>query len=67
MVVTTVAQNIISDRFFLFDENYDGIRAVLTFPVNVTDIRLAKITLTIEQDVMFPDPLIVTSQVEIRI
>ncbi|MEK7189500.1 MAG: type II secretion system protein [Patescibacteria group bacterium] len=67
-VVTTVAQNVISDQIFSFyDANYDGTTAALTFPVNVTDIRLAKITLTIEQDAyVSPEPLIVTNQVEIR-
>lgn len=67
-IITTVAQNVISDQIFSFyDENYDGTTAALTFPVNVTDIRLAKITLTIEQDAyVSPEPLIVTSQVEIR-
>lgn len=67
-VVTTVAQNVISDQIFSFyDANYDGTTAALTFPVNVTDIRLAQITLKIEQDpYVSPEPLIVTSQVEIR-
>lgn len=67
-VITAVAQNIISDQIFSFyDANYDGTTAALTFPVNVTDIRLAKITLTIEQDAyVSPEPFIVTSQVEIR-
>ncbi|MEK9183223.1 MAG: prepilin-type N-terminal cleavage/methylation domain-containing protein [Patescibacteria group bacterium] len=67
-VVTTVAQNIISDQIFSFyDENYDGSTAPLSSPVNVTQIRLAKITLTIERDqYVSPDPLIITSQVEIR-
>ncbi|HBV57889.1 MAG TPA: hypothetical protein DEB73_01310 [Candidatus Magasanikbacteria bacterium] len=67
-VVATIAQNVISDQIFSFyDANYDGTTSALTFPVNVTDIRLAKITLTIEQDAYIsPEPLIVTSQVEIR-
>ncbi|MBI5022954.1 MAG: type II secretion system protein [Candidatus Magasanikbacteria bacterium] len=67
-VITIVAQNVISNQIFSFyDENYDGTTAALTFPVNVTDIRLAKITLTIEQDAyVSPEPLIVTSQVKIR-
>ena len=67
-VITTVAQNVISNQIFSFyDENYDGTTSALLFPVNVIDIRLVKIILTIEQDAyVSPEPLVVTSQVEIR-
>lgn len=67
-LVIILAQNVTSDQIFSFyDENYDGTTAPLSFPVKVTDIRLAKVTLMIEQDpYVSPEPLVVTSQVEIR-
>jgi prepilin-type N-terminal cleavage/methylation domain-containing protein len=67
-VIATVAQNVTSDQIFsYYDENYEGSNGALSFPVNVTEIRLTKITLIIEQDAsVSPEPLVVTSQVEIR-
>lgn len=53
--------------FSYFDQHYDGTSPPLSFPVNVMDIRLVKATLVIDQKPQIsPEPLTVSSQVEIR-
>lgn len=66
--ITIQAQNILSDQIFsYFDKNYAGTSTPLSFPVNVTQIRLVQINLVIEQNLtVAPGPLTVTSQAQIR-
>ena len=53
--------------FQYYDENYAGTSSPLTQPVNPQSIRLIKITLVIDKDLLkTPRPITVTSQVEVR-
>lgn len=53
--------------FSYYDKNYQGSGSALSFPVNVTEARLIKINLTIEQDPnISPQPITVSGQVQIR-
>ena len=49
--ISTLAGNVTNASIFSFyNKNYDGTGAALTFPVNVADIRLVKVSLTIDKD-----------------
>ncbi len=53
--------------FEYYDENYDGTTNSLPYPVQVNDIRLIKITLSLDKDQnKAPGPISVTSQVTLR-
>ena len=66
--ISTFVNNVISTSIFdYYDENYDGTTAPLSFPVNVSDIRLVKITVMVEQDPnRSPTPMVFSTQVSIR-
>lgn len=53
--------------FEYYDENYDGTTNSLPYPVQTNDIRLIKITLSLDKDQnKAPGPISVTSQVTLR-
>ena len=53
--------------FSYYNKNYDGTTAALSFPVNIPDIRLVKIILTIDDNPNRPPaPLTFSTQVSIR-
>lgn len=53
--------------FEYFDQNYNGAGSPLTYPLNVSAIRLIKITLYLDKDQKkAPGPVMVTSQVNLR-
>lgn len=66
--ISTLATNLTTNAIFsYYNKNYAGSTAALTFPVNVAEIRLIKITLTIDQDPnRSPLPRTFTTQVSIR-
>jgi len=66
--ISTLAINVTSISIFTYyDKNYDGTTTPLSFPVNVSDIRLVKITITLEQDPnRSPVPMTFSTQVSIR-
>ena len=67
-----IISNLVADEtsasiFSYYNENYDGTTAALSFPVNIADIRLVKITLTIDKDGSRPPtPITFSTQVSIR-
>lgn len=68
---STVAINLLmatgTDIFAYYDRNYNGSSSPRSFPVDIPDIRLIKVSLRIEADKnRSPVPLIFTSQVLIR-
>lgn len=53
--------------FQYYDTNYAGTSTALVAPVSVSNIRLVKFTLVVDDDVRFPpDPVVSTTQVSIR-
>ena len=48
--ISTLTSNVTSAVFDYYDKNYDGTTASLSFPINISDIRLIKITIVIDQD-----------------
>ncbi len=59
--------NATTSIFSYYDENYDGTSAPLNQPVNISDIRLIKINLIIDEGTSkSPTPLNMTTQVSIR-
>ena len=48
--ISTLALSVTNLAFAFYDTNYDGTTAALTFPVNIPDIRLVKITVTMTQN-----------------
>lgn len=68
-VITTVTHNLTANQqpFSYYDKNYIGTNSALTFPVNVTNIRMVKVRLNIDQKAnRSPEPLTVETQVSIR-
>ncbi|MCA9353291.1 prepilin-type N-terminal cleavage/methylation domain-containing protein [Candidatus Nomurabacteria bacterium] len=56
-----------SDIFYYYDTDYDGTTSALTFPITVTDARLIKISLTIDEDPQKdPPPLSIVTEVSFR-
>jgi prepilin-type N-terminal cleavage/methylation domain-containing protein len=66
--ITTMASYITSSSiFYYYDENYDGTTAPLSFPINIPNIRLVKIVVTMDKDInRSPAPATMTTQVSIR-
>jgi prepilin-type N-terminal cleavage/methylation domain-containing protein len=61
-VITTGGQ-----IFTYYDRNYTGTSSALSFPVNVSNIRLVKVTITVDANpTRAPEPITFTSQVMIR-
>ena len=66
--ISTLAIDVTSASIFTYyDKNYDGTTAPLSFPVNVSDIRLVKITIMLDKDPnSSPVPMTFSTQVSIR-
>lgn len=66
--ISTLLQNVQGSSIFeYFDKNYDGSTTPLSFPINIPDIRLVKITITTDADPNRPPvPMIFSTQVSIR-
>jgi hypothetical protein len=59
--------NATTSIFNYYDTNYDGTSPPLSQPVNISSIRLIKINLIIDEDILkSPGPLYMTTQVSIR-
>ncbi len=70
-VLTTALDDVAASStqpiFSYYDTYYGGTTTPLTQPVNVLNIRLVKITLTVDRDpARLPPPLVISSQVSIR-
>lgn len=65
--ISTLALDVTSIAFSYYDKNYDGTTAAMSFPVNLPNIRLIKITVTLDNDPNRPPlPTVISSQVSIR-
>ncbi len=65
--ISTLASNVTSITFNYYDKNYDGTTAALSSPINIPNIRLVKITVTISQNSNnSPAPMTFSTQVSIR-
>lgn len=68
-VVSVLAHDLIAGQspFVYYDKNYTGTSDPMIEPVNIAQIRVVKVTITIDQRPnISPEPLTVSSQVEIR-
>ena len=68
-VVTEVVHDLTSGQqpFLYFNKNYTGTGAALSFPINILDVRVVQLSLTIDQKPsVSPLPITVSSKVEIR-
>lgn len=69
-VITNVAYDVANGAaqvFYYYDENYAGSGASLATPVNVSNVRLVKISLELEEDpYASPEPLHVETVAEVR-
>lgn len=69
-VITTVVHGLTSvspTMFSYYDNSYTGTTELLTFPVTATEVRLVKVTLSIDNDpVRPPGPAFYTTAVAIR-
>ena len=67
-VITTLTNNVTNNSIFnYYDENYDGTTAPLSSPVDVSAVRLVKITITINTvSKNSPAPATFSTQVSIR-
>lgn len=65
--IFTLATGVTNITFNYYDKNYDGTTAPLSVPVNIPNVRLIKITVTLDQDPNRPPaPMIFSTQVSIR-
>jgi hypothetical protein len=65
--ISTLAYYITNVAFDYYNKNYDGTTAPLSFPINIADVRLIKITITMDQDPNRPPaPMTFSTQVSIR-
>jgi type II secretory pathway pseudopilin PulG len=66
--VTTLVSNVANASIFdYYDKNYDGTTAALSVPVDISAVRLVKITVTIDRNPnQPPSPITLSSQVSIR-
>ena len=65
-LVTNIA-NTNQEIFYYYDEGYTGSEAPLTYPINISSVRLIKIVLTVDAAPNKPPgPITMESQVEIR-
>ena len=66
--ITTLLTNVTSTSIFnYYNANYDGTTAALSFPVDVSQVRLVKITVTVDKDPNKPPaPTTFSTQVSIR-
>lgn len=65
--ISILASDTTSLAFDYFNKNYDGTNSALTFPINIPDVRLIKITVTLDKDPnRAPLPTTFSTQVSIR-
>jgi len=65
--IVTIASDTTNLDFSYFNKNYDGNNPALPFPINIPDVRLVKITVTIDKDPNRPPlPTVFSTQVSIR-
>jgi len=67
-VLSTIASYVTSNSVFqYYDKNYTGTEAPLSSPINISSIRLVKITVTIDKDVNRPPaPMTFSTQISMR-
>ena len=67
-IVTTIVSNVTNASIFsYYDRNYDGATVALSSPIDVSAVRLVKITVTIDKNQNTPPaPVTVSTQVSIR-
>ncbi|MDP3954049.1 MAG: prepilin-type N-terminal cleavage/methylation domain-containing protein [bacterium] len=54
--------NASSPIFYYYDKNYTGSEPTLAFPINIPDIRVIKIQITVDPDIVGSSPLIFSAQ-----
>ncbi len=66
--VTNILTNVTNATIFnYYDKNYDGTTASLSDPIDVSLVRLIKITLTVDKDPLHPPaPITFSTQVSLR-
>jgi hypothetical protein len=66
--ISTLLQNVQDSSIFeYFDKDYDGTTAPLSFPINIPNVRLVKITITTDSDPNRPPAeMVFSTQVSIR-
>ncbi|OGI45463.1 hypothetical protein A2121_00860 [Candidatus Nomurabacteria bacterium GWB1_40_6] len=66
--ISILLENVQSSSIFeYFDKDYDGTTASLSFPINIPNVRLVKITITTDADPNRPPaPMVFSTQVSIR-
>ena len=67
-IITTLVSNVTNSSLFdYYDKNYDGTTAALATPVDISAVRLIKITITTDMNpVQAPSPITFSSQVMLR-
>ncbi|MDP2788640.1 MAG: prepilin-type N-terminal cleavage/methylation domain-containing protein [bacterium] len=67
-IISTTILNITNTAIFdYYNKNYNGTTASLSFPINPSDVRLVKITITTDKDPnRAPAPIIFSTQISIR-
>jgi type II secretory pathway pseudopilin PulG len=67
-VITTLVSNVTNSSIFnYYDKNYDGTTPALATPIDISAVRLVKITITIEKDInRAPAPITMSTQVSMR-
>jgi hypothetical protein len=66
-LVSDVANSTSTPIFEYYDGNYNGGTPPLTHPINITDVRLIKLVVVVDEDVnRTPPPITMTSQAMLR-
>ena len=67
-IITTLVSNVTNSSFFsYYDKNYDGATAALATPVDISAVRLIKITITTDVNpIQAPSPITFSTQVMLR-
>ena len=65
-IVSGVVNSAVLPIFEYYDETYTGSEAPLSIPVNITAIRLVKVTVDIRKDPRQTDTVLMTSQASLR-
>jgi len=65
--ISILTPNVTNIAFSYYDKNYDGFTSPLSFPINISSVRLVKITITVDKDPNNPPaPTTFSTQVSIR-
>ena len=66
--ITTLLTNVTNSSIFgYYDKNYEGTTAALSSPVNISAVRLIKITVTVDKDPNKPPaPTTFSTQISFR-